>query len=357
MARSALSTGWKPCLRLCGCADMPIPTDTFWNIKKLNRVFAVSSILLVLVTLWSVMQDYDKTWRQPQQHGAVWDARMTGEKINRAMSPMEKEKLDDLRKLVNDFDDQVKTGHVDFKRLSQRVDEIQGKYEKLQVLTPSEEQNLADIKALLTDPQKQAQLEQYGRLTKIITDSESEASQRTFGFNNDKAVLTVMENQLQDARTEKDEEKAKNLEKSLEERRKKLNEDNKRIFDLKDEAKKRKEERNEATKPFDDLRKLVAKLGGDVELMRKKVAALQPDNFAAKFSSRIRKAPLLQFMNPEDKVRELVLPDVLSDLSFTRVATTDRCATCHVNIDRKEFTEERVLGYLEEQLASGRQVG
>ncbi len=61
-------------------------------------------------------------------------------------------------------------------------------------------------------------------------------------------------------------------------------------------------------------------------------------------------------MNPEDKVREILLPDVLSDLSFTKVATTDRCASCHVHIDRKEFTEERVLGYLEEQLSSGQQV-
>src|SRR5947208_15758037 len=116
MARSALSTGWKPGLRLCGCADMPIPTDTFWNIKKLNRVFAVSSILLVLITLWSVMQDYDKTWRQPHQHGRVWDAAMTGEKHNRSLSPTEKEKLDDMRSLVNEFDAQVKTAHVDFKR-------------------------------------------------------------------------------------------------------------------------------------------------------------------------------------------------------------------------------------------------
>ena len=44
-----------PVDRLCGCADMPIPTDTFWNIKKLNRAFAVSAFLLVVVTLCSVM--------------------------------------------------------------------------------------------------------------------------------------------------------------------------------------------------------------------------------------------------------------------------------------------------------------
>src|ERR1051325_427331 len=184
---------------------------------------------------------------------------------------------------------------------------------------------------------------------------ESEVSRRTFSFNNDKAEVTVMENQLQDARTEKNEEKVKSLEKTLEPRREKLSRDNEDIFRLKEEARKDKEERAEATKPIDDLRKSNGKLGGDVDLLRKKLASLAPTGIA-RVSSELRRAPLLQFMNPEDKVREFVLPDVLSDLSFTRVATTDRCATCHVHIDRKEFTEERVLGYLEEQLASGRQV-
>src|SRR4051794_36907124 len=167
---------------------MPIPTDTFWNIKKLNRVFAVSSILLVLVTLWSVMQDYDKTWRRPQQHGRIWDAALTTEKIQRAVSPTEKEKLDDLRSLVSDFDAQVKSGHVDFKALVQRVDGIQNKYDKLQVLTDKEQENLAEVKTLLTDPQKQRQLDQYSRLTQRINDKEGEVSRRTFGFNNDKAI-------------------------------------------------------------------------------------------------------------------------------------------------------------------------
>jgi hypothetical protein len=179
---------------------MPIPTDTFWNIKKLNRAFALSSVILVVITLWSVMQDYDKTWRKPQQHGRVWDAAMTSEKIQRSMSPIEREKLDDLRGLANDLDGQVKSGHIDFNLSAQRVDEIQTKYDKLQVLTDKEQENLGEIKALLSDKQKQKQLEQYSRLSKIITDRESEVSRRTFSFNNDKAILTVMENQLQDSR-------------------------------------------------------------------------------------------------------------------------------------------------------------
>src|SRR4029078_4693419 len=102
-----------------------------------------------------------------------------------------------------------------------------------------------------------------------IADRESEVSRRTFSFNNDKAEVTVMENQLQDARTEKNEEKVKQLEKTLEPRREKLNKDNELIFSLKEEARKAKEDRAEATKPIDDLRKLNGKLGGGVDLLRK----------------------------------------------------------------------------------------
>jgi hypothetical protein len=247
--------------------------------------------------------------------------------------------------LVSDFDDQVKTGHLNFKGLARGE-----RYSEQVREAGADAQRRAEPRGCegAERSENRRNCSNTGG-SQEIADHESEFWRRTFGFNNDKAILTVMENQLQDARTEKNEEKAKSLEKSLEERRKKLNEDNERIFELKEEAKKTKEERNESTKPVDDLRKLVAKIGGDVELMRKKLAALQPDNYKAKFSSWARRRPLLQFVNPEDKVRELVLPDVLSDLSFTRVATTDRCATCHVNIDRKDFTEERVLGYLEEQ--------
>jgi len=79
----------------------------------------------------------------------------------------------------------------------------------------------------------------------------------------------------------------KDLEQKLEPRRKKLAEDNEDIFRRKEEARKTKEERSEATKPMDDLRKLIGKLGGDVELMRKKLAALQPDSRIAQLSSRI----------------------------------------------------------------------
>src|SRR4051812_8929742 len=75
---------------------MPIPTDTYWNIKRLNVVFALSSVALVGVMLWSVLQDYDKAWRNDQKAAVAWEAALVSEKLARALGPDEKMKLADV---------------------------------------------------------------------------------------------------------------------------------------------------------------------------------------------------------------------------------------------------------------------
>ena len=60
---------------------MPIPTDTFWNIKRLNIVFAISALLLLGVTGASIIQDYNQQWREPQKSGKVWEAALVEEKL------------------------------------------------------------------------------------------------------------------------------------------------------------------------------------------------------------------------------------------------------------------------------------
>lgn len=45
---------------------------------------------------------------------------------------------------------------------------------------------------------------------------------------------------------------------------------------------------------------------------------------------------------------------MLADLSYAQVPVTDRCVTCHVNINRPEFAEDAVVAYLEEQCTTRR---
>ena len=50
-----------------------------------------------------------------------------------------------------------------------------------------------------------------------------------------------------------------------------------------------------------------------------------------------RNAPLLDFMAPTLKVQQIILPNVVDDVNFTRVPKMDRCQTCHLAIDRKGY--------------------
>src|SRR5438552_1743653 len=87
-----------------GRLRMPIPTDTFRNIRRLNWIFAATSLLLLLLMVASVMQDYYKSWRRPQQNGAVWQAALVDDKVNRALTPEMKKRLDELSKEIADAD-------------------------------------------------------------------------------------------------------------------------------------------------------------------------------------------------------------------------------------------------------------
>src|SRR6266567_7067467 len=79
---------------------MPIPTDTLWNVRRLNVVFALSSIVMAATLVWAVVQDYDRAWRPMQQRGRVWEAAMTDEKIDRLNT-------DDVKDRIRNLDSQI----------------------------------------------------------------------------------------------------------------------------------------------------------------------------------------------------------------------------------------------------------
>ena len=64
----------------------------------------------------------------------------------------------------------------------------------------------------------------------------------------------------------------------------------------------------------------------------------------AKYQSGLVKAvlnaPLLDFIQPTERIEQIVLDDVREDLNFVHVQTVDRCATCHRGIDRPGFEGE-----------------
>ena len=74
----------------------------------------------------------------------------------------------------------------------------------------------------------------------------------------------------------------------------------------------------------------------DIELLRKQRSrvAMGSDNF-------ILNAPMLDFINPTLKIDQVVLNDLFIDMNYMSVPRVDRCQTCHRAIDRPGFESKK----------------
>ena len=292
---------------------MPIPTDTYRNVKVLNWVFAGSAVLLTLVMLLSVVQDYHKSWRKPQANNRVWEAALVEERLRRADSPERKQQLEGIEAAL--------------KAKQQELDANQGKIDELR-----------------------------GRINKI----RSDISTLEFGLNNRKAELAVEEVNLESARTaaatDEDRARVRELEQRIRGPRQRVADETEQVKAWGVEVEKLTEQLNALTRDRDALDKEKTRLLADQTAAQKKLDSLMPRRIDAKLSHQMRRIPLMQFINPAEKVTQDVLPDIRTDVAFQKITTVDRCRTCHVNIEDKNFTEENVLTFLERNVAAAREM-
>ncbi len=286
---------------------MPIPTDTLWNISRLNRIFAISAVVLVGVTLWSILQDYNKQWRAPQRNGKVWEAALVDERIEQQLTPEKRARLDELQKRINEKETRILQQDQHGKQLQSRIIEL-----------------------------------------------ENERAALDFSLNIDKSNLTVFETRRQTALATANDRLAGELEGKIAPIAARVAEGSEKLAELTNRIADLRRELNEKSADIETLTRQRNELAGDIELMRKKLLSLQPQGLLANLSRHLRQAPLMQFINPAEKVQQIVLPDILTDVSFLRITTIDRCVSCHVNISNRDFTEKNILAYLEEQVATTR---
>lgn len=295
--------------RPADASRMPIPTDTFRGIKRLNWVFAISGVLLFLATFWSIIQDWDRNWRIPQRGARVWEAALTKDKIDSDLTPEKRKQIDQLRSELERMRTEVLAGNERYRKLE------------------------AEVKKL-----------------------ESDRETIEFGVNTLKSNVAVLESYLQDARTAGDSRRVEQILREIEEPAATLSAEIEKLAHQKEELADRKSEMRRLADELDRKLKELNKLYGDAELLQKKLDSLAPSSVLARLSEFIRNQPLLGFINPSERVQQVVLPHVQTDVAFMKITTVDRCATCHTNIQKNDFTEANVLAYLEAEAAKAREV-
>ena len=253
-----------------------------YNIDFLNVVFAASSLFLFLSVIWMVWDDYDREWKNTQRQFVNLEMEVTLANLEKAERGIDRNKLKAAETAVD-------AGQKKVDDSQQQVSEIRDQLTALDARMYRENQEYQFAKA--TYDQDRYLFE----AARAAGSSSAEAMGQ--------AVMAL----------------------------------GNRVIDLDLVVQASTAERSGLTKQLEGLTgaltaatKQVDELWGEVDRLDTRLNVLEPSAVKTYF----RNAPLLDFMAPTLKVNQIILPNVVDDVNFTRVAKMDRCTTCHLAIDR-----------------------
>ncbi len=270
-------------------ATPPKPTpDRHYDFRRMNVVFAWSSVALLLVTVWMVWADYAQPWKRLQNEFRELERQSLLRQAEEARQSLNDNEISELRQ------------------------EIAGEEEKLAA-------QREEISTLESDEAA------FGR-SLYAADAEARSVKSlldTARYAFDQAVQSGDQRLIEKTRAEVD-----RLNAALRERRKEVEElTGQRDFVRQGLADKRAGLK-EAEERLTALRRGLDSLEQQVANLDKRI-----DYF-------LLNAPLLDFLQPDLKVEQVMLSGLYNDINFTNVDRVDRCVTCHVAANRVGFDGE-----------------
>ena len=255
-----------------------------YNIDFLNVVFAASSLFLFLSVIWMVWDDYDREWKNTQRRFANLEYQVTQAQLQQAGRSVDRNKMQQLQAQRAAAEKNVAANKA-------KVDELQAKLQD------------ADNRLF------RATLDyQYMKATYDQDRYDFEAS-RAAGTGN-----VAKKQQLAEDEARKLAELNVAMEKAQAEK-----------AAIQQELGKYTGQAATPTKQMEDMQ-------AEQTRLRKRLDVIAPS-----FRDYIRNAPLMDFMAPTIKIQQVILPNVVDDVNFTRVPKMDRCQTCHLAIDKKGY--------------------
>lgn len=256
-----------------------------YNIDFLNVVFAASSLFLFLSVIWMVWDDFDRGWKKTQRDFNRLEIEVTRATFDQASRAIDRKRLQELEAQRGAAEKNVAANR-------QKVDELQ--------------RQLKDVDIRLY--------------------TATQAAQFT------KATYDVDRYDFEVARDQKS-SSTESKRRHVEELERSLNEQNLALEKVTAERAKIQQQLAQYTGAIADIGKKIEELTAEQTRLAKRLDVISPSLVKDYF----RNAPLLDFMAPTIKVQQVITPDVVDDVNFTRVAKMDRCMTCHLGIDKKGY--------------------
>ena len=272
------------------------PIDHHYDIPKLTRVFALSGLIVLVVSVAMIWTDYAsgwsyaKSWKGYQLRFLQWDRYKTQKDLAAAREKVSR--------------DEYAAAQAELRQADAEETENRRQMAALN----------AEIRA--TDAVRYRDDQNY-RFEKAVVDTA-------------RYELEVAEDSGKTSAIRSRQRKYDDLAADLLKRQLKLQATTAKL-DL------QKKQLDQLTAMADDAEKKKKTLLTNFDLTAKKLVALKEDPIF-----KARNAPILDMVNPSLKVQQVILPDLFNDVNFMKIPRVDRCESCHIAADKKGYTEDNV---------------
>lgn len=265
--------------------------ERYYNILKLNRWFAISSIVFLGIWLLVFADDYNRPWKKYQKEFRQLEI----ENIQNDITNIKKQLEHNPEYL--ELNTSLKSAKKNLHNKTDEIDRLNEELEKLKAEYYGVNQNYQftkaeyDVAKFYMDQARHEQGDINEAMSKL---EELDRQISTYKLN-----LEVIDTKMDDY---------KHLLKKL---------------------------YNEKKTITDELTIFTFKR----DLTKRKLSKIDPDSMsiANKIANIVRDLPVLDFINPYYEVKQVVVNDLEEDLIFTGMPKVDRCMTCHVSIDKRGF--------------------
>jgi cytochrome c2 len=262
--------------------------DRLYEVILLHKWFAISSLLLFLFTIGMVLADYSREWKKYQRDFVRLQIQKTRGDMTQAAGTLDRAK-------IKQIDDQLKQSAAQQAQNEAQIDKLQ--------------KQLNDLNAKLYG------VDQNYRFKKAVYDSEK--------YEYEEASAHKASN------VQKLGDQLKNTEKQMNDYKADLDKVTLDIRAVNADLDKYIGQRNTLQKERETLL-------ADYDRLRTRMNTLNPGAVIVSF----RNAPVFDFMNPSERIQQVILSNLYNDQPFKAIPRVDRCQTCHLGIDQKAYQDE-----------------
>ncbi len=282
--------------------------DRFYKPATLWKWFGISSICMLVFTLWMLLDDFGREWKGYQQEFFSLRQKKYDAWIAEAKQKVDENKVKELNDKILASNQEIKNHEKDLERLRAELVVLKTK-EKNATVNYQAEKGVWDV-------EKYQYEASYGHLDLGEISGHAEGGSHGHaagkGPKGDKALADLQKHWMQV-------ETLKNTANQITQQKEAKQKEIDAIF----------ANRNAITK---ELKVTQAEMDQLVETKK---------NTELTLMKLARNAPVLDMANPVFRLQQYVIPTIRDDIFFSKVQKVDRCTTCHMAIDIPGFEKEK----------------